>query len=133
MWIQPKTDWTKDDYFNAADFNRIKNNLVRLRDIANKMYKDFDITSLGNDKTYRDYFYADEINQIESNFEKINRLTINASYGEKPTYTDNGYIMTFEELNRLERAMLDLYGKLANQAEGMRRLTFNLGKRGCEL
>jgi hypothetical protein len=133
MWIQPKTDWTKDDYFNAADFNRIKNNLVSLRDIANKMYKDFDITSLGNDKTYRDYFYADEINQIESNFEKINRLTINASYGEKPTYTDNGYIMTFEELNRLERAMLDLYGKLANQAEGMRRLTFNLGKRGCEL
>lgn len=133
MWIQPKTDWTKDDYFNAADFNRIKNNLISLRDLANRMYKDFDITSLGNDKTYRDYFYADEINQIESNFEKINRLTINANYGETPTYKDNGYIMTFEELNRLERAMLDLYGKLANQAEGMRRLTFNLGRRGCDL
>ena len=133
MWIEPKTDWSKDDYFNASDYNRIKNNLVSLRDIANKMYKDFDITSLGNDKTYKDYFYADEINQIESNFEKINKLTINASYGEKPTYTDNGYIMTFEELNRLERAMLDLYGKLANQAEGMRRLAFNLGKRGSDL
>ena len=76
MWIQPKTDWIKDDYFNASDFNRIKNNLVCLRDIANKMYEDFDITSLGNDKTYRDYFYADEINTIEDNFEKINRLTI---------------------------------------------------------
>ena len=133
MWIQPKTNWTKDDYFNATDFNRIKNNLVSLRNIANKMYNDFDIVSLGNDKTYRDYFYADEINTIEDNFEKINRLTINAGYGEKPIYRDNGYVMTFEELNRLERAMLDLYGKLANQAEGMRRLTFNLGKRGCDL
>ena len=133
MWIQPKTNWTKDDYFNATDFNRIKNNLVSLRDIANKMYKDFDITSLGSDKTYKDYFYADEINTIEDNFEKINRLTINVGYGEKPIYRDNGYIMTFEELNRLERAMLDLYGKLTNQAEGMRRLTFNLGKRGCDL
>ena len=58
MWIQPKTNWTKDDCFNAADFNRIKNNLVSLRDISNKMYKDFDITSMGVDKTYRDYFYA---------------------------------------------------------------------------
>ena len=133
MWIQPKTNWTKDDYFNAADFNRIKNNLVNLRDIANKMYKDFDITPVGVDKTYRDYFYADEINTIEDNFEKINKLTINSSYGEKPVYKDNGYIMTFEELNRLEGAMLDLYGKLINQAEGMRRLTFNLGKRGCDL
>lgn len=133
MWIQPKTDWTKDDYFNAVDFNRIKNNLVSLRDIANKMYKDFDIIYLGNDKTYRDYFYADEINIIEDNFEKINKLTINVGYGERPIYRDNGYIMTFEELNRLEKAMLDLYGKLANQAEGMRRLTFNLGKRGCDL
>ena len=133
MWVQPKTDWSKDDYFNAVDFNRIKNNLVSLRDIANKMYKDFDIISLGNDKIYRDYFYADEINLIEDNFEKINRLTINASYGEKPIYRDNGYIMTFEELNRLEKAMLDLYDKLVNQAEGLRHLTFNLGKRGCDL
>ena len=133
MWIQPKTDWTKDDYFNASDFNRIENNLVSLRDIANKMYKDFDITSLGNDKTYRDYFYADEINTIEDNFEKINELTINAGYGEKPVYRDNGYIMTFEELNRLEGAMLDLYGKLENQSDGLRRLTFNLGKRGSDL
>lgn len=133
MWIQPKTDWTKDDYFNASDFNRIKNNLVSLHDIANKMYKDFDITSLGNDKTYRDYFYADEINTIEDNFEKINELTINAGYGEKPVYRDNGYIMTFEELNRLEGAMLDLYGKLENQSDGLRRLTFNLGKRGSDL
>ena len=133
MWIKPKTDWSKDDYFNASDFNRIKNNLVILRDIANKMYKDFDITSLGNDKTYRDYFYADEINTIEDNFEKINELTINAGYGEKPVYRDNGYIMTFEELNRLEGAMLDLYGKLENQSDGLRRLTFNLGKRGSDL
>lgn len=133
MWVQPKTDWNKDDYFNASDFNRIKNNLVSLRDISNKMYEDFDITSMGDDKTYRDYFYSDEINLIEDNFEKINRLTINVGYGEKPVYRDNGYIMTFEELNRLEGAMLDLYGKLENQSDGLRRLTFNLGKRGCDL
>ena len=66
-------------------------------------------------------------------FEKINRLTVNAGYGEKPVYRDNGYIMTFEELNRLEGAMLDLYNKLENQSDGLRRLTFNLGKRGSDL
>lgn len=130
MWITPKTDWTGENYFNAVDFNRIKNNLIYLKDFANRMYDDFDITHVSDDKTYSDYFYAAEINTIEDNLEKINKLTFGFNYGEKPVYRDNGSIMTYEELNRLEKAMLDLYEKLENQSDGMRRLTFNLGKRG---
>ena len=25
-WVTPKTNWTEDDYFNASDYNRIKDN-----------------------------------------------------------------------------------------------------------
>ena len=108
MWQTPKTDWhgTLDadghyigDRFNATDFNRIKNNLQYLRDLAIKMYKKFSIVSLGADRTPKDYFYADEINQLEENLMTINNNTLKRAYGDSPIYTDNGNTMTFTELN----------------------------------
>ena len=53
-WSTPKTDWNGEtvdgvytgDRFNAVDFNRIKNNLEYLRELAIKMYDEFAIQSL---------------------------------------------------------------------------------------
>ena len=138
-WVTPKTDWngntTADgtyigDRFNAADFNRIKNNLEYLRELAVGMYDDFSINQLGSDRTASDYFYADEINSIEENLNTINVNTLNRPYGDSPVYYDNGSTMDYAELNRLESATLDLYGKLTNQHDGRRMLTFNFGKKG---
>lgn len=130
MWEEPKINWKSEDFFNASDFNRIKNNLAYLREVAIQLYKAFDILSVGADKTYRDYFYADEINLLESNLNTINQSTVKASYGEAPIYYGNGNTMTHEELNRLENAILDLYDKLTNQFNGRRNLTFHFGMRG---
>lgn len=130
MWVQPKIDWKSEDYFNAVDFNRIKNNLVYLRELAIELYNEFVIQSVGEDKTYRDYFYADEINQLESNLDVINQNTLRIPYGNAPLYHDNGNTMTYEELNRLERAIFDLYNKLTNQSNGRRNLAFHFGMRG---
>ena len=118
------------DRFNATDFNRIKNNLSYLRELALKMYDEFTIHSLGEDRTPVDFFYADEINKLEENLNTINSNTIKRSYGVAPTYTDNGNTMTFTELNRLESAILDLYDRLTNQSEGRRTLQFNFGMKG---
>ena len=60
-WSTPKTDWNGEtvdgvytgDRFNAVDFNRIKNNLEYLRELAIKMYDEFAIQSVGSDKTVR--------------------------------------------------------------------------------
>lgn len=141
MWQTPKTDWhgTVDteghyigDRFNAVDFNRIKNNLDYLREMAIKLYKEFSIVSLGADRTPQDYFYADEINQLEANLNTINANTFKVSYGSTPTYVDNGNTMDFAELNRLESATLDLYDKLKNQTDGRRMFTWNFGMKGGE-
>ena len=79
-WQTPKTDWHGStnsegvytgDRFNASDFNRIKNNLTFLRDMAIKLYKEFSLVSLGDDRVPGDYFYADEINQLEENLETL--------------------------------------------------------------
>ena len=137
-WTTPKTDWYgavvdgvyTGDRFNAVDFNRIKNNLDYLRDLAITMYAEFSIVSVGDDKTVADYFYADEINQLEQNLVTINTNTLKASYGTPPTYTANGKTMNYTELNRLESAMLDLYDKLTNQHDGRRNLEWNFGMKG---
>lgn len=138
-WITPKTDWQgstdangvySGDYFNADDFNRIKNNLAYLREIAIAIYKDFAINDLGEDKTPVDYFYADEINALEENLTTINENTLKRSIGEPTIYVDNGRTMTFEELNRLEGATLDLYNRLINQYEGRRMFIWNFGMKG---
>lgn len=136
MWQTPKTDWYgavdtngvyTGDRFNAEDFNRIKNNLDCLRDLAITLYEDFDIVSLGDDRSVTDYFYADEINQLEANLNTINENTLKLSYGTTPTYVENGNTMDFAELNRLEGAILDLYDKITNQSKGRRTFQFNFG------
>lgn len=141
-WETPKTDWYgrvdengvyTGDRFNAADFNRIKNNLEHLRDMAIKLYAEFSIVSLGDDRTPRDYFYADEINQMEANLNTINSNTLQRSYGSPPSYIENGNTMNFADLNRLEGAILDLYDKLNNQTYGRRMFTWNFGMKGGSL
>lgn len=142
MWQTPKTDWHggvdangvyEGDRFNAVDFNRIKNNLQYIRDMAIKLYQEFTIPSLGVDRTPRDYFYADEINQMEANLNTINANTLKLSYGASPVYIENGNTMDFAELNRLEGAILDLYDKLNNETNGRRMFTWNFGTKGGEL
>lgn len=137
-WSTPKTDWNGEtvdgvyigDRFNAVDFNRIKNNLEYLRELAIKMYEEFSIQSLGSDRTPKDFFYADEINALEDNLKIINNNSLKRSYGNVPVYVDNGNTMDFKELNRLESAILDLYEKLTNEYEGRRMFTWNFGMKG---
>ena len=139
MWQTPKTDWYGavdadghyiGDRFNAVDFNRIKNNLQYLRDLAIQMYEEFSIVSLGADRTPRDYFYADEINQLEANLMTINDKTLKRAYGDSPSYIDNGNTMDYNELNSLEGAILDLDDRLQNQADGRRMFTWSFGMKG---
>lgn len=139
MWEVPKTDWHYKidseglyvgDRFNATDFNRIKNNLEHLRELAIKMYDEFAIHALGKNRTPKDYFYADEINQLEENLNTINSKSIKGAYGTAPSYTANSNVMDFTELNRLEGAILDLYDKLSNQTDGRRTFTWNFGMKG---
>lgn len=138
-WETPKTNWHSSfdadgnytgDHFNASDFNRIKNNLDYLRELAIKLYDEFTINALGSDRTPADYFYADEINRLEENLTTINNKTLRRSYGIVPTYVDNGRTMDFAELNRLESAILDLYDRLTNESEGRRMFAWNFGMKG---
>lgn len=135
-WSQPKTDWYgytdsegiyHGDRFNTEDFNRIKNNLKYLREVAICQYPTFDINDLGEDREKHQFFYADEINRLEENIDIIAKKTVGFYYGEPMIYYDNGKIFDYNELNRIESAILDMYDQLVNQYRGRRMLTFCLG------
>ena len=137
-WQTPKTDWYGEviegvyvgDRFNAVDYNRIKNNLIYLRDLAITVYESFNIETVSNDKTTADFFYADEINAMERNLDTINNNTLIRNYGTRVTFSANGNTPVYTELNRLESAILDLYDRLSNQSEGRRMFTWNFGMKG---
>ena len=50
-WIEPKTDWTSSDYFNAEDYNRIIGNVIYLKAFSDALFNSLTNVSLGEEKT----------------------------------------------------------------------------------
>lgn len=133
-WTTPKTNWavTRDvtgringDYINYTDYNRIKNNMAYLYEVARTVLT-VPSYSFGADKTVTDYPYADEYNTIEQALEDLATVVANISYGATKTFYDNGRTPDYSELNRIESAQLDLYGLINSIVNGRRKLSFTL-------
>ena len=120
-WVNPKTDWRSNDYFNVGDWERIVNNIQYL---ANA-YPNYELQSpnLANINLDRDALslpYVSLINKLEQNltllydilnepdevqWQKViwyNRLDSN--YVRNPDYTD--WI-------RWEKLLLDIYNVIS--------------------
>ena len=132
MWTTPKTDWSArydaaggflGDFINIADYNRIKNNLAYLLDLASEILI-VPTVNLGNDKTYSDYPYADEWNLIENTLSDLCAL-ISVDF-PAVTFYENGAYIGFAELNRIESMELQLYGQITAAIAMRNRLAFTL-------
>ena len=126
-WTEPKTNWTADDRLNAADYNRIKNNLTYLHELGTELYPSFSIADLGADKDVTGHYFAKEFNDLEDSLDLINSKTYPRDYGNKQSFADNGPFIRYEELNRIESAILGIYNTLTSQKAGVNRLAFTLG------
>lgn len=127
VWEMPKTNWVKTDRINYQDYNRIKNNLAYLRDLAGKLYKEFGIVVDPDKDRYSLWPYPSEINHLEEDLEAIRSHTFPFRTGQKRTYYGNTPAIDWQELNRLESACKLIHDNLQGQAEGKRRLSFRLG------
>ena len=143
-WETPKTDWSAQysdtglfigDFFNVDDYNRIKNNLLYIRELATQLMLDVPVVIVGADKHYpdgnnpdfdNDHFFADEINLIEDGLEALDLKMGFVDFGEKQTFYENGRFIDAEELNRIERAELKMYDLLTSSIAGRQRLAFRL-------
>lgn len=128
MWIETKTDWVAGDYFNISDYNRIKNNIAYLRELALTVYTNFPFEDMGVDKTsYSQYPYADEFNALENNLESLRQNTFLFDDSEAKQWYENQRTPNYEDFNRLERACLLFKEGLESQKSMKRRLSFRLG------
>lgn len=150
-WITPKTDWSASysdtglfvgDFFNVTDYNRIKNNLLYLREMASKLIRNIPKIKVGKDKHLpdnanpdfdNDNFFADEINLIEDGLEAIDNAIPWVDFGNKQTFYENGRFIDADELNRIEGAQLKLYNLLSNSIAGNLHLAFRLGLRANDI
>ncbi len=127
-WSEPKVNWTPTDRFNFVDYNRIKNNLECLHELAESLYKQFAIGDMGEDiTTYSAYWDVDIFNLFERNLETINKNVLVQNFGQSQTFYPNGVFIQWDELNRIESAILALKETLDSQQAGKRRLSFRLG------
>lgn len=128
-WINPKVNWTENDRFNIVDYNRIKNNISFLKEKVNNIIKPFDIEDMGEDLTeYTAYWDVDVFNAFETNLNLINLNAYKRDYGVSQTFYENGVFIKYDELNRIESAMLDIHNWLERQSQGQRRVPFVLGR-----
>lgn len=139
MWLEPKTDWQVSydadgnytgDYFNIEDYNRIKNNIEYLKELALSLYLPFPFVDLGDDKSgYADLPYAYEFAAMEDNLENIKNGTYLFYHTNKKYWGNNMHTPNYDDFNRLENACLKLYIGLNKQKEFKDRLSLRLGKK----
>lgn len=127
-WQEPKTDWQKTDRFNIEDYNRLRGNVLFLHQKLAEINMYFDIRSMGDAMTdYGGAWDYDLFNAIEKNVEYINSRMENKDFGVTKTFFPNGAFIDFEELNRLESAMLDMKTSIDNIEKNIRHIPFRLG------
>lgn len=128
MWTQPKLNWDIGDKINVSDYNRIKNNMQYLIDLAFKLYPGFSIQLLGADKTYSDQSYSSLWNAIERDIDAVYSHTFHyAGHQSTNTYYPNNKYLSYADLNRIESTQLRMLDYLENEKNGLRRISFRLG------
>ena len=127
-WITPKTNWTVNDRFNIADFNRIKNNVFIVSCLCSSLYESFEIEDMGDDITsFTGYWDVNYFNAIESNVENISRNIPNVT-PTKMTFYPNGKFIPYTELNRIEGITARFSDLVDGWLDGLIRLPMVVGR-----
>lgn len=128
MWEIPKTNWVADDYFNAADYNRIVDNVISAYDFSVSLYGSYEISNMMVNADYTSIPYADDWNAITNNINAINRHTYNLKLPQSNTYYENVSSPNYEQFNKWESSTAQLMGLLRKEASVIPRLATVLNR-----
>ena len=126
-WIEPKTDWTSESYFNAEDYNRIVGNIAHLTALRDTLFALVENIPSAEEKAVGSLIYAREINAIEDAVVALNLSTYTYDIGEPKDYMANTKTIDWVELNRIESALLLLHNTMVAHKNALLRLSFTLG------
>lgn len=134
-WQTPKTNWKVaydangnyiGDYFNAEDYQRIKGNLLVLKDMADELYDPISLPDIP-DITAISFFFETVINALERSIDAIVDGSTNWGFEPTKTWYGNDNAPLFVDINRIEKTCLKLFNGLTNQKRALKRLAFILG------
>lgn len=126
-WTTPKTNWVATDFINYTDYERVRNNILYLRDLASTVYAEITLENMTAKSGFSAYPYASEFNTLERNLHHIfNSINTIPSIGTMMTFYDNGATPNYAEWNRIESACLSMYNTLNGQISGRLMLSFTL-------
>ena len=126
-WVEPKTDWTSQDAFDYVAYNRVTDNIMHLKELANYLFSSLNQFELETEKDNLSLIYARHMNDIENGLKSINDTTYRHNIGETKSYKPNGNVPDFTEYNRIESACLSLYNQLQSHKQNLPRLALRLG------
>ena len=126
-WIEPKTDWTSESYFNAEDYNRIVGNVAHLTALRDTLFALVKNIPSAEEKAVGSLIYAKEINAIEEAVAALNLSTYNFDAGDQKDYMANTKTIDWVELNRIEAVLLLLHDTMVAHKNALHRLAFILG------
>lgn len=126
-WVEPKTDWTSQDAFDYVAYNRVTDNIMHLKELANYLFSSLNQFELETEKDNLSLIYARHMNDIENGLKSINDTTYRLNIGETKSYKPNGNVPDFTEYNRIESACLSLYNQLQSHKQNLPRLALRLG------
>ncbi|MEG0133491.1 MAG: hypothetical protein RR891_06005 [Clostridium sp.] len=106
VWITPKTNWSKDDYYNAEDLNRVENNTKVVADMLGVQ-----TTNIITNRDYSSLLFSETLNRIESSIEALN--VINMEWQKMKTTWVEGEPFSYKDANRLEVNIANLYSILS--------------------
>lgn len=144
-WIPPKTDWKVSydaeghytgDYLEPADYNRMKNNLCCLKELAERLNREVEgFQDMGRDVVYGDSMepFASSFRVLQDNLDAVNRHSMKLHLGEPERFAPDTASCLKEELNRIESAELRIYEMLTGQRNNKPRLQMILGRKGVRV
>ena len=128
MWIAPKTNWTAADVFDLSpDYERIRGNILYLQEKARRLYLSFDLADMAG-YAVDDFPFAEFFSHVDNNVDTLLDNTFRPPRIDRARdYSTNGRIWDYNDLNRIESALLRLYHDLNAQEQARMKLAFKLG------
>lgn len=110
-WVEdPKTNWTKDDYYNYWDLDRVEANTAYLATIPDVFYPPPALEPPVTNRTMLMLEFYDGLNRAERNIDKL-RAALYTPLGWEQAKTDwrSGQPFKYKDAARLENNLLRLH------------------------
>lgn len=70
MWIEPKTNWAPNDYYNFEDLNRVENNTREVA-VLIRYFGEVPQLDVVTDRDMKRIEFANSLNRVEGNMNKL--------------------------------------------------------------